>query len=87
LVDTGFDAEKSGFTRISGLPNVTYSLIEAGANVTHSIVVQASVAGYYNMSAAKVTFSSEGDEEAQVRPSKATAGCVCWPVCAPRPDK
>lgn len=68
LEDKGFDAENSGFTRVSGLSTVSFDAIEAGANVTHSVVVTASVAGFYNMSAAQVSyFAAEGDDEAQVR--------------------
>lgn len=61
LTDETFDEQNSGFTRISGLTSVTFAEIAAGSNVTHHIVVQSSYPGYYNLSAAKVTYYSTED--------------------------
>eukprot|EP00045_Choanoeca_perplexa_P013100 m.146332 g.146332 ORF g.146332 m.146332 type:complete len:184 (+) comp16236_c1_seq1:48-599(+) len=58
LTDESFDEQNSGFTRISGLPSVTFAEIAPGSNVSHHVVVQASYPGYYNLSSAKVTYYS-----------------------------
>merc|ERR1719235_807331 len=67
LVDEGFTRDDTPFTIVSGIPSFSLSSLKAGANVSHNIIVQTPRAGYYNFTAAHVTyFASEDADTEQV---------------------
>eukprot|EP00043_Microstomoeca_roanoka_P007307 m.70321 g.70321 ORF g.70321 m.70321 type:complete len:186 (-) comp13775_c0_seq1:138-695(-) len=65
LTDEGFTREGAGFTMVAGIPSFSLPSLAAGANVSHNVIVRAHRAGYYNMTAARVTYTASDDADAQ----------------------
>ena len=57
---------KEVFTVIRGQVEMKWSRIPAGSNVTHVVVVTANIPGYFNFTAAAVSYKSTEDGELQV---------------------
>ncbi|EDQ91678.1 uncharacterized protein MONBRDRAFT_35798 [Monosiga brevicollis MX1] len=66
LSDTSFEEENSGFQLVSGLTSVNFASLTPQANVSHHVVVQAEYSGYYNLSAATVTYKASPDAQSTV---------------------
>eukprot|EP01147_Barroeca_monosierra_P008994 gene8995-1325_t len=63
ITDEGFTQDNSGFTIIGGLPSFKVLSLAPGANVTHNVIVNTPQPGYYNLTAARVTYYSAGNDE------------------------
>ncbi|EGD72222.1 hypothetical protein PTSG_00243 [Salpingoeca rosetta] len=65
VTDEGFTREDSPFTLVAGLPSFNLAGLKAGANVSHNVIVRVDRPGYYNLTAARVTYFASEDADAE----------------------